>query len=112
LLWAGVNGGGHDHIAHKLKNWYFRASFPDPTRIAHMTTKPTEPLAISQPDQLLAALDNLLAFDLITRKQARVLSLLVSESGPITIERVGNALHVRASKHHLRITTKGLVRYL
>jgi hypothetical protein len=77
-----------------------------------MPTMPTEPLAISQPDQLRAALDNLLAFDLITRKQARVLSLLISEANTITIERVGNALHARAGDRYLRITAKGLVRYL
>jgi hypothetical protein len=77
-----------------------------------MTTMPTTPLAISQPDQLPAALDNLLALDLITRKQARVISLLAGQPDTITVERVGRYVHARAGSRHIHVMNNGVVRYL
>ena len=78
-----------------------------------MPTLPTgETLAISAPDQIAAAADNLFACGLITRKQARVISLLANQPDPVTVERVGPcAIHVSAGTRRMRVMTTGAVRY-
>ena len=79
-----------------------------------MPTLPTnEPLAISTPNQIAAATDNLLVSGLITRKQARVISLLANQPDAIVVERVVLcALHVRVGDRCMRVMTTGAVRYL
>ena len=76
-----------------------------------MPTLPT-PLAIMQPDQVSTAVDNMLALDLITNKQARVIRLFATESEPVIVERIGRAIHVRAGDRHMRVMSTGAVRYL
>lgn len=79
-----------------------------------MPTLPTsEPLAISTPNQIAAATDNLLVSGLITPKQARIIGLLANQPDTIVVERVGScALHVRAGDRRMRVMTTGVVRYL
>lgn len=79
-----------------------------------MPTLPTrEPLAISAPDQIAAAADNLFACGLITRKQTRVISLLATQPATVVVERVGPcAVHVSAGDRRMRVMTTGAVRYL
>jgi len=76
-----------------------------------MPTLPT-PLAIMQPDQVSTAVDNMLALDLITNKQARVIRLLEAQPDTITVERIGRAVHVHAGDRHMHVMTTGAVRYL
>lgn len=78
-----------------------------------MPTVPTgETLAISAPDQIAAAVDNLFACGLITRKQARVISLLANQPDTVTVERVGPcAIYVSAGARRMRVMTTGAVRY-
>jgi hypothetical protein len=77
-----------------------------------MPTLPTEPLAIMQPDQVRDAVDNMLALDLITNKQARLIRLLANQSHPVTVERLGRAIYVHAGDQHIRVLATGAVRYL
>ena len=77
-----------------------------------MPTLPTEPLAIMQPDQVRDAVDNMLALDLISTKQARVIRLFATESEPVIVERIGRAVHVRAGDRRMRVLATGAVRYL
>ena len=78
-----------------------------------MPNLPIEPLMISAPDQVLDAVANLLALDLVTPKQARVLRLLANQPDRIVVERVGcHALRVRAGDRLMRVMSTGAVRYL
>lgn len=78
-----------------------------------MPNLPIEPLMISAPDQVLDAVDNLLALDLVTPKQARVLRLLANQPDRIVVERVGcHALRVCAGDRRMRVMATGAVRYL
>jgi hypothetical protein len=78
-----------------------------------MPNLPIEPVMISAPDQVLAAVENLLALDLVTPKQARVLRLLANQPDRIVVERVGcHALRVSAGDRRMRVMSTGAVRYL
>jgi len=102
---------GHAHIAHKSPLFVLSFSLPSPKRMTTMPTLPT-PLAIMQPDQVSTAVDNMLALDLISTKQARLIRMLANQPHAVTVERIGRAVHVHAGDRHMRVMSKGAVRYL
>jgi hypothetical protein len=83
-----------------------------------MPTLPTlarfEPLMVSDPDQVLAAVDNLLALDRITSRQARMLRLLARQPSRVYIDQwpTHRMLYIRTDNEPARfMLASGRVRW-
>ena len=81
-----------------------------------MPTLPTyEPLMISEPDQAPAAVENLHALELVTLKEARVLSVLALRGERMYVERGSTQRQLRVrigEREWLRVLSNGRVKHL
>ena len=70
------------------------------------------PVMTSEPDHAADAIDNLLALDLITKRQARTLHVIAQRQQPMHVEQSAprHTLHVVVGDDTLRICRKGFVR--